>query len=141
MTTKIKPYCDKVTDFSDKKIPKVDSNHVWLAVISLNSDQYYYPQGWQPSAVIISLFRQTNLRLFITFGCSSKKVEKFPNAKIFKNRILSTQSVRFYPKTLLKNWFTKVTEKVIHKLYSKIDPQPSLKNCPTTVTQKVIHKR
>ena len=66
MKTKIKPYCDKVTDFSDKKIPKVDSNHVWLAVISLNSDlkkyQYYYPQGWQPSAVIISLFRQTNLR-------------------------------------------------------------------------------
>ena len=39
---------DEVTDFYDKKIPKVDSNHTCLAVISLDSalkkDENYYPQ-------------------------------------------------------------------------------------------------
>ena len=37
------------TDFYDKEIPKVDSNHTCLAVISLDSalkkDDNYYPQG------------------------------------------------------------------------------------------------
>ena len=37
--TKIKSHGDKVTDFYDKKIPKVDSNHTCLAVICL--DQAY----------------------------------------------------------------------------------------------------
>ena len=32
----IKSYADEVTDLSDKKIPKVDSNHICLAVISLD---------------------------------------------------------------------------------------------------------
>ena len=32
--TKLKPHGDKVTNFCDKKIPKVDSNHTCLAVIS-----------------------------------------------------------------------------------------------------------
>ena len=40
-----------------------------------------------------------------------------------------------------KKWSTTVTQKVIHKCYSKVDPQLLLKNWPTTVTQKVIHKR
>ena len=39
---------DEVTDFSDKTIPKLDSNHTCLAVISLDSalkkDDNYYPQ-------------------------------------------------------------------------------------------------
>ena len=34
---KIKSYSDAVTDFYDKEIPKVDSNHTCLAVISLDS--------------------------------------------------------------------------------------------------------
>ena len=48
LKTKIKPHGDKVTDFYDKEIPKVDSNHTCLAVISLDSalkkDENYYPQ-------------------------------------------------------------------------------------------------
>ena len=37
MKTKIKSQGDEVTDFCDKKIPKVDSNHTCLAVITLDS--------------------------------------------------------------------------------------------------------
>ena len=48
LKTKIKSYGDKVTDFYNKKIPKLDSNHTCLAVIRLDSalkkDDYYYPQ-------------------------------------------------------------------------------------------------
>ena len=46
MKTKIKSHGDEVTDFYDKKIPKVDSNHTCLAVFSLDSalkkDGSYY---------------------------------------------------------------------------------------------------
>ena len=46
--SKIKTYGDEVTDFYDKEIPKMDSNHICLAVISLDSslktDENYYPQ-------------------------------------------------------------------------------------------------
>ena len=46
LKTKIKCYGDEVTDFHDKEIPKVHSNHTCLAVISLDSalkkdDNYY----------------------------------------------------------------------------------------------------
>ena len=48
MKTKIKSHGDEVTNFYDKKIPKVDSNHTCLAVMSLDSalkkDNNYYPQ-------------------------------------------------------------------------------------------------
>ena len=37
LKTKIKSHGDEVTDFYDEKIPKVDSNHICLAVISLDS--------------------------------------------------------------------------------------------------------
>ena len=44
----IKFYGKEVTDFYDKEIPKVDSNHTFLAVISLdyalNKVGNYYPQ-------------------------------------------------------------------------------------------------
>ena len=47
MKTKIKSHGDEFTDFYDKEIPKVDSNHTCLAVVSLNSalkkDDSYYP--------------------------------------------------------------------------------------------------
>ena len=36
LKTKIKSYGDKVTDFYDKEIPKVDSNYTGLAVMSLD---------------------------------------------------------------------------------------------------------
>ena len=48
MKTKIKSYGDEVTDFYNKEIPKEDSNHTCLAVISLDSaaknDENYYLQ-------------------------------------------------------------------------------------------------
>ena len=37
LKTKIKSHSDEVIDFSDDKIPKLDSNHTCLAVISLDS--------------------------------------------------------------------------------------------------------
>ena len=37
LKTKIKCHSDEVTDFYNKKIPKVDFNHTCLAVISLDS--------------------------------------------------------------------------------------------------------
>ena len=48
METKIKSHGDEVTDFYEKKTPKVDSNHTCLAVITLDSalkkDDSYYLQ-------------------------------------------------------------------------------------------------
>ena len=48
MKTKIESHGDKVTDFYDKKVPKLDSNHTCSAVITLdsalNKDGNYYPQ-------------------------------------------------------------------------------------------------
>ena len=48
LKTKIKSHGDEVPDFYDKKIPKVDSSHACLRVISLDSalkkDNNYYPQ-------------------------------------------------------------------------------------------------
>ena len=48
LKSKIKSHGDKVTDFYDKKIRKVDSNHTCLVVITLDSalkkDDIYYPQ-------------------------------------------------------------------------------------------------
>ena len=37
MKTKVKSHGDEVTDFYYKEIPRVDSNHTCLAVISLDS--------------------------------------------------------------------------------------------------------
>ena len=48
LKTKMKSHTDELTDFYNKKIPKVDSNHKCLAVVSLDSvlmkDEIYYPQ-------------------------------------------------------------------------------------------------
>ena len=48
MKIKIKSHGDEVTDFYDKKIPKVDSNHTCLVVTGLDSalkiDENYYRQ-------------------------------------------------------------------------------------------------
>ena len=45
LKTKIKSYCDEVTNFYKKKITKVDSNHTCLAVINfdcaLKKDENY----------------------------------------------------------------------------------------------------
>ena len=48
LKTKIESHGDELTDFYDREIPKVDSNHTCLAVISLdsalNKERNYYPQ-------------------------------------------------------------------------------------------------
>ena len=48
LKTKMKSHGDEVTDFYDKKISKLDSNHTCLAVISLdsafNKNDNYYPE-------------------------------------------------------------------------------------------------
>ena len=48
MKTKIKSRGNEVTDFYDRKFPKVDSNHTCLAVITLDSalkkNDIFYPQ-------------------------------------------------------------------------------------------------
>ena len=48
LKTKIKSHGDEVTDFYGKTIPKANSNHSCLAVISLDfvliKDENYYPQ-------------------------------------------------------------------------------------------------
>ena len=48
--TKIKSNGYEVTDFYDEKIPKLDSNHNCLAIISLDfalkKDDNYYPQAF-----------------------------------------------------------------------------------------------
>ena len=48
LKTKTTFYYDEVTDFYDKEIPKVESNHTYFAIISLDSalkkDENYYPQ-------------------------------------------------------------------------------------------------
>ena len=48
MKTKIKSHGEEVTDFYNKKIPKVDSNQTYLSVITLDSalkkDESYCPQ-------------------------------------------------------------------------------------------------
>ena len=50
MKTKIKSHGDEVTDFYDKEIPKVDSNHTCLAVTSLDfalkKNKNYYSQAF-----------------------------------------------------------------------------------------------
>ena len=48
MKTNIKSHGNEVTDFDDKKIPEVSSNHTCLAVITLDSalkkNDNYHPQ-------------------------------------------------------------------------------------------------
>ena len=50
LKTKMKSHGDEVTDFYDKEIPKLDSNHTCLAVINLDSalniDGNYCPQAF-----------------------------------------------------------------------------------------------
>ena len=50
LLTKIKSHDNEVADFYYKEIPKVDSNHTCLAVMSLKSavkkDENYYPQAF-----------------------------------------------------------------------------------------------
>ena len=43
MKTKIKSHGEEVIEFHVKEIPKVNSNHTCLEIISLDADDNYYP--------------------------------------------------------------------------------------------------
>ena len=64
--TKIESCGEEVTDFYDKRVPKVESNHACLAVISLdsamNKDRNYYLQVFL-NAFIIHLLRLLDILL------------------------------------------------------------------------------
>ena len=64
--TKIESCGEEVTDFYDKRVPKVESNHTCLAVISLdsamNKDRNYYLQVFL-NAFIIDLLRLLDILL------------------------------------------------------------------------------
>ena len=64
--TKIESCGEEVTDFYDKRVPKVESNHTCLAVISLdsamNKDRSYYLQVFL-NAFIIHLLRLLDILL------------------------------------------------------------------------------
>ena len=66
MKTKIESCGEEVTDFYDKRVPKVESNHTCLAVISLdsamNKDRNYYLQVFL-NAFIIHLLRLLDILL------------------------------------------------------------------------------
>ena len=49
LITKVKSNGDEVTDFYDKEIPKVNSNHTCLAVISLDCVLKKYENYYQPA--------------------------------------------------------------------------------------------
>ena len=81
MKTIIKSHGDEVTDFYDNKIPKVNSNHTCLAVISLDSafKKYvnYYPQVFLKECKYIEekIMRHTdeNLSDFSSSGNSDEE--------------------------------------------------------------------
>ena len=81
LKTKIKFHGDEVTDFYDKGIPKVDSNHTCLAVNSLDSAlkkyENYYPQVFLKECKYIEkkVIRHINDNLR-DFSYSDESVEK-----------------------------------------------------------------
>ena len=61
MKTKTKLHGDEVTDFYDKKIPKIESNHTCLAVMSLDfnlKDDNYCPYFFNPLWVTFAMVMQ-----------------------------------------------------------------------------------
>ena len=81
MKTKIKSHSVEVTDFYNKKIPLVDSNHTCLAVISLDSapkkDDNYYLQVFIKESKYIEkkVIRQINDNLS-NFSSSNESDEE-----------------------------------------------------------------
>ena len=81
LITKIKSHGDDVTDFYDKKIPKVDSNYTCLAVISLDSaikkDDSYYLQVFLKECKYIEkriiMYINDNLSDFLSSDESDEK--------------------------------------------------------------------
>ena len=83
MKTKIKSHGDEVTDFYDKKIPELDSNHTCLAVITLDftlkKDYNYFPQVFLKECKYIEkkVIRHSNDNFsdFSSFSLMKSKLE------------------------------------------------------------------
>ena len=85
MKTKIKSHGGDVTGFYDEKIPMVDSTHICLAVISLDSalkkDKNYYLQVFSKECKYIKkkVIRHIsdNLSNFSSFDFSDESAEEY----------------------------------------------------------------
>ena len=81
LKTKIKSPGDEVTDFYAKKIPKLDSNHTCLAVISLDSalkkNDNYFPQVFLKECRYIRTKAVTHIYDNLSdFSCSSDECDE-----------------------------------------------------------------
>ena len=98
MKVKIKSHVDDVTDFYDKEIPKADSNHTCLAVISLdsalNKNGNYYPQIFLKECkyIIKKVIRHIIDDLESSFDYSDDSEEE----------LIKAMTLMFLEKTILK---------------------------------------
>ena len=92
MKTKLKFHADKVTDFYDKKVPKVDSYLTCLAVISLDSalkrDENYYLEVFLKVCKYIEkkVIRHIDDNL-IDFSSSDESDEEYLLMSLMKNNL------------------------------------------------------
>ena len=89
MKTKIEYLVDKVTDFYVEKIPKVDSNHTCLAVISLDSalkkDESFYLQVFSKECKYI----MKKVIRYISDNLSDVSSDEFEEELIFLDEYLN----------------------------------------------------
>ena len=92
LKTKIKSHGDEVSDFYDKKIPKVDSNHTCLEVISLdstlNKDGNYYPQ------VFLKECKEVIRHIIDDLESSSRKIILLTIQSFVKGTIFAKNTVK-----------------------------------------------
>ena len=114
MKTKIKSHGDEFTDFHDKEISKVDSNHTCLAVISLDSalkrDEYYYPQVFLKECKYIKkkVIRYTTQDIEIFIDSTLKRDENYyPQVFLKECKYISIllMTERFFLANQMKNSF------------------------------------
>ena len=92
LKTKIKSHGDEVSDFYDKKIPKVDSNHTCLEIISLdsalNKDGNYYPQ------VFLKECKEVIRHIIDDLESSSRKIILLTIQSFVKGTIFAKNTVK-----------------------------------------------
>ena len=86
LKTQIKSHGDEATDFYDKKIPKVVSNHTCLALISLDSalkkDEDYYLQVFLKECIYIEKYVVSQINDNLSDFSSSDNSDKSDEQKI-----------------------------------------------------------
>ena len=93
LKTKIKSCDDEVTDFYDKKVPNLESNHTCLAVINLDSalkeNDNYYPQ------VFLKECKYIEERVVRHIHDSLKAHQQIPKKRCFENYCSCDQACQF----------------------------------------------